>query len=99
MALPISPAIEWASEMAQILIAEFRAAVIDNAPPVKDTRERRTELVQCIQLVLSGFIKISRSTIKSMGEDPSTTLELLQKGTKNSSSRPLNAFRPLVDVY
>jgi hypothetical protein len=97
MALPISPALEWASEMAQIMIAEFRAAVVD-APPAKDARERRMELVQCIQLLLSGFNDISRSTIKSMGEDPSTTLELLQKGTKISPSRPLKAFRPLVDV-
>jgi hypothetical protein len=100
MALPISPALKWASEMAQILIAEFRAAVVDTvpAPAAKDARERRTELVQCIQLLLSGFKEMSRSTIKSMGEDPSTTLELLQKGTKISPSRPLNAFCPLVDV-
>jgi hypothetical protein len=80
------------------LIAEFRAAVIDNAPPAKDARERRTELVQCIQLLLSGFNDMSRSTIKSMGEDPSTTIELLQKGTKISPPRPVKAFRPLVDV-
>jgi hypothetical protein len=101
MALPISPALKWASEMAQILIAEFRAVVVDTAvpaPAAKDARERRTELVQCIQLLLSGFKEMSRSTIKSMGEDPSTTLELLQKGTKISPSRPLNAFCPLVDV-
>jgi len=87
MALPIGPALEWASEMAQILIAEFRAAVVDGAvpaPSAKGARERRTELVQCIQLLLSGFNDMSRSTIKSMGEDPSMILELLQKGTKIS---------------
>jgi hypothetical protein len=99
MALPISPALIWTSEMAQILIAEFRAAVVDGAVPAKEARERRTELVQCIQLLLSGFNDMSRSIIKSMGEDPSTTLELLQKGTKFSPSRPLKAFfRPLVEV-
>ncbi|KAF8492966.1 Mus7/MMS22 family-domain-containing protein [Russula emetica] len=82
MTLPISPALKWTSEIAQILIAEFRTAGIDGAvpkPPAKDARERRTELVQCIQLLLSGFNDMSRLTIKSMGEDPSTTLELLQK--------------------
>lgn len=104
MALPISPALKWTSEMAQILIAESRAGVVDGAvpvvpaPPAKDARERRTELVQCIQLLLSGFNDMSRSTIKSMDEDPSTTIELLQKGTKISPPRPVKAFRPLVDV-
>ena len=82
MALPISPALEWTSEIAQTLIAEFRAVTIDGAPPAKDARERRMELVQCMQLLLSGFNDMSRSTVESMGEDPSTTLELLQKGTK-----------------
>ena len=101
MALPISPALEWTSEIARTLIAEFRAAIVDGAvpaPPAKDTRERRTELVQCIQLLLTGFNEMSRSAIKSMGENPSTTLELLQKGTKFSSSRPLKAFRPFVNT-
>lgn len=95
MALPISPALEWTSEIAQILIAEFRAVVVDGvvpAPPAKDARDRRTELVQCIQLLLSGFDDMSRSAIKSMGEDPSTTLELLQKGTKISSSAALKSL-------
>ena len=93
MALPISPALKWASEMVQILITEFRAAAVDGAaPPAKDAREYRTELVQCIQLLLSGFNDMSRSTIKSMGEDPSTALELLQKGTKVFS---FTAFKSL----
>jgi hypothetical protein len=63
------------------------------APPAEDTRERRTELVQCIQLLLSGFNDMSHSTIKFIREDPSKTLELLQKGTKISPSWPLKAFR------
>ena len=90
MELPIGPALKWTSEIAQILIAEFRAAVVD--PPAPDARERRTELVQCIQLLLSGFNDMSRSTIKSMGEDPCTALELLQKGTKMFS---LGSFKSL----
>jgi hypothetical protein len=98
MALTISPALEWTSEIARTLIAEFQAAVVDGAVPAPDTRERRTELVQCIQLLLSGFNDMSRSGIKSMGEDPSTTLKLLQKGTKISSSRPLKAFHPFVNT-
>ena len=91
LALPVGPALEWTSEIAQVLIAEFRAASIVEgtvaAPPVNDTheaRERRTELVQCIQLLLSGFQDLSRSTAKSAVKDTSTALELLQKGTKVS---------------
>jgi hypothetical protein len=89
MVLPIGPAIEWTSEMVQILVAEYRAvAAVEGrvaAPPAHDgheARERRTELVQCIQLLLSGILDMSRLTTKSAGEDTSTALELLQKGTK-----------------
>ncbi|KAH9991108.1 Mus7/MMS22 family-domain-containing protein [Russula vinacea] len=78
MALPVVPALEWTSEIAQVLIAEFRAAVVvkdtvaaARANDAHDARARRTELVQCIQLLLSGF-----PTCK----DTSTALELLQKG-------------------
>jgi hypothetical protein len=93
MALPVGPALEWASEIAQVLITEFRAAdvVVEGrvaAPPANDAHEgrgRRMELVQCIQLLLSGFQDMSRSTTKSAGEDTSMALELLQKGTKNFS--------------
>ncbi len=84
IALPVGPPLEWTSEIAQILIAEFQATVVDGAvaaPPANDARGRRAELVQCIQLLLSGFLDISRSTTKSMGEDTSAALEQLQKGT------------------
>jgi hypothetical protein len=58
------------------LIAAFRAAVVDGVvlPLTKDACERRTELVQCIRLLLSGFNDMTRSAIKSTGEDPSQTL-------------------------
>jgi Mus7/MMS22 family protein len=78
MTLPVGPALEWTSEIAQTLMAEFRAAVVADGA---DARGRRMELVQCIQLLLSGFLDMSRSTIKSIGGDTSTALELLQKGT------------------
>jgi len=84
IALPVGPPLEWTSEIAQILIAEFQATVVDGAvaaPLANDARGRRAELVQCIQLLLSGFLDISRSTTKSMGEDTSAALEQLQKGT------------------
>jgi len=78
MTLPVGPAVEWTSEIAQTLMAEFRAALVADGA---DARGRRMELVQCIQLLLSGFLDMSRSTIKSIGGDTSTALELLQKGT------------------
>jgi hypothetical protein len=86
MALSISPALEWASEIAQTLIAEFRAAaaaaVAAAAPSARgDARGRKMELVQCIQLLLSGLLDMSR--VIALGEkDPSMALEVLQKGMR-----------------
>ena len=101
MALPVVPALEWTSEIAQVLIAEFRAAVVvkdtvaaARANDAHDARARRTELVQCIQLLLSGFHDMSRSTTKSAGKDTSTALELLQKGTKLLSFLALKSLSP-----
>jgi hypothetical protein len=93
MVLPVGPALEWTSEIAQVLIAEFRVAFVvvegtvaaPRANDAHDARGRRTELVQCIQLLLSGFHDMSRSITKSAGKDTSTALELLQKGTKHFS--------------
>jgi hypothetical protein len=101
MALPVVPALEWTSEIAQVLIAEFRAAVVvkdtvaaARANDAHDARARRTELVQCIQLLLSGFHDMSRSTTKSAGKDTSTALELLQKGTKLLSFLAFKSLSP-----
>jgi Mus7/MMS22 family len=80
MALPVNPALEWASEMAQILISEFRAAAA--APSTtEDARRRKTELVQCTQLLLSGMLDLSRAATSAEKEPNTTALEVLQKGT------------------
>ena len=106
LALPVGPALEWTSEIARILIAEFRVAGNAEgtivAPPVNDTheaRERRMELVQCIQLLLSGFQELSRTTTKSTIKDTSAALELLQKGTKISSLWRFKAPSPLSFLF
>ena len=87
MALPVGPALDWTSEMARVLISEFRAAVAVaggiGAPPTNDdARRRRSELVQCIQLLLSGLQDMSRTVTTSADKDTSTALGLLQKGTR-----------------
>jgi hypothetical protein len=90
MVLPVGPALDWTSEMAQVLIAEFRAAVAIvpgafTAPPAySDARRCRMELVQCTQLLLSGLHDMSRVTTTSPGNDTSPALELLQKGMDSS---------------
>jgi hypothetical protein len=90
MALPVGPPLEWTSEIAQVLILEFHAVVaVDTgaiaAPQVNDdARGRRTELIQCIQLLLSGFLDMSRTTPTPTGKDTDIALELLQKGTEFS---------------
>ena len=67
MTLPVGPVLEWTSEIAQVLILEFRAVVsVDpaaiTAPLVSDgARRRRTELIQSAQL-LSGFHDKSHMT-------------------------------------
>jgi Mus7/MMS22 family len=80
MALPVSPALEWTSEMAQILISEFRAAAATPST-TEDARRRKTELVQCTQLLLSGLLDISRAATSVEKEPNTTALEVLQKGT------------------
>ena len=105
MALPVGPALDWTSEIAQVLIAEFRAAVpVEGTAAVlpaidgHDARRRREELVQCIQLLLSGFQDISRSTTKSMAKDTSTSLELLQKGMKILSFKTTASLDPFANT-
>jgi len=67
MTLPVGPVLEWTSEIAQVLILEFRVVVsVDpaaiTAPLVSDgARRRRTELIQSAQL-LSGFHDKSHTT-------------------------------------
>jgi hypothetical protein len=83
MALPVGPTLEWASEIARILILEFRAAVAGETASSLvngDVRGSKTELVQCTQLLLSGLQDMCRATTTSAGKDPATALELLQKG-------------------
>ncbi|KAI9509129.1 Mus7/MMS22 family-domain-containing protein [Russula earlei] len=65
MALPVGPALEWTSEIAQILMTEFRAVAVP--PADDDARGRRSESVQCIQLVLSGLLDMSRAISASAG--------------------------------
>jgi hypothetical protein len=97
MALPVGPPLEWTSEIAQVLILEFRAVVAVDAgaiaaPQVNDdARGHRTELIQCTQLLLSGFHDMSRTTTTPAGKDTGTALELLQKGT-DFSLRTLQLF-------
>jgi Mus7/MMS22 family len=85
MALPVSPALEWTSEIAQTLITGFRAvavAVATAAPSAStDARRRKMELVQCTQLLLSGLLDMSRVTA-SAEKDPGIALEVLQKGMR-----------------
>lgn len=82
MALPIGPVLEWTSEIVDVLISEFRAAVVPVAGAVaaNEARGRRTELVQCIQLLLSGLHDMSRAATAPADKDPCAALELLQKG-------------------
>lgn len=87
MALPVGPALEWTSEIAQVLVLEFRAVVDVDAGAIAtplvndDARGRRTELIQCTQLLLSGFHDMSHTTTPPARKDTGTALELLQKGT------------------
>jgi len=86
MALPVGPALDWMSEIAQVLISKFHTAVAVvggiSAPPANDdARRRRSELVQCIQLLLSGLQDMSRMVTTFTGKDTSTVLELFQKGS------------------
>ncbi|KAI0000834.1 Mus7/MMS22 family-domain-containing protein [Russula compacta] len=85
MALPVGPMLEWTSEIGDVLIFEFRAAVAPvagavAAPLTNEARGRRTELVQCIQLLLSGLHDMSRAATAPANKDPCAALELLQKG-------------------
>ena len=76
LALPVAPALEWSTEIARVLVTELRAGA--------DTG--RMERVQCVQLLLSGLGDVSRTaTSPAAGgtdKDPSTALEVLQKGMK-----------------
>ena len=98
MALPVGPPLEWTSEIAQVLILEFRAVVAVDAgaiaaPQVNDdARGRRTELIQCTQLLLSGFHDMSRTATTPTERETGTALELLQKGTDFSLRTLLNCF-------
>src|SRR5712671_2002552 len=83
MVLPVGPALDWTSEIMQVLISEFRAAVAVaggiGAPPANDDAHRhRSELVQCIQLLLSGLQDMSRTVTTFAGKNTSTVLELFQ---------------------
>ena len=86
MALPVGPTLEWTSDIARILILEFRAAVSVVAGETVaslvngEVRGSRTELVQCTQLLLSGLRDMCRVTTTSAGRNTGTALELLQKG-------------------
>ncbi|KAF8270661.1 Mus7/MMS22 family-domain-containing protein [Lactarius quietus] len=53
IALPIAPALEWSSEIARVLLTEFRGA---------GRSVGGMELVQCVQLLLSGLGDLSRVT-------------------------------------
>jgi len=78
MALPVAPALEWSVEIARVLLTEFRAAAGAGRSAGK------TERVQCVQLLLYGLGDVSRAaTTPPAGGDknPSTALEVLQKGT------------------
>ncbi len=99
MALPVGPALEWTSEIAQVLILEFRAAVsvvagASTAPRANDddARGSKTELVQCTQLLLSGLHDMSRVTTTRADKETNTALELLQKGTDFSPLPRKRAF-------
>ena len=77
MALPVAPALEWSAEIARVLLSEFRAVV--DAGRLAE----KTELVQCVQLLLSGLGDLSRAAVfppEGRGKDSSTALEVLQKG-------------------
>jgi Mus7/MMS22 family len=86
MALPVGPTLEWTSEIARILILDFRAAISVVAGETAaslvngDVRGSRTELIQCTQLLLSGLQDMCRATTASAGKDSDTALELLQRG-------------------
>ena len=78
MALPVAPALEWSAEIAKVLLTELRAGIPAG----------RMERVQCVQLLLSGLGDLSRTATSSTAggtdkdKDPSTALEVLQKGMK-----------------
>jgi hypothetical protein len=75
MALPVAPALEWSAEIARVLLAELGAVT---GLPVG-----RMERVQCVQLLLSGLGDVSRAATSPPADadkDPSTALEVLQKG-------------------
>ena len=77
MALPVAPALEWSAEIARVLLSEFRAVV--DAGRLAE----KTELVQCMQLLLSGLGDLSRTAVfppEGRDKDSSTALEVLQKG-------------------
>ncbi|KAH9057428.1 Mus7/MMS22 family-domain-containing protein [Lactarius vividus] len=80
MALPVAPALEWSTEIARVLLAEFRAAV----------GAGRMERVQCVQLLLYGLGDVSRAATSppaGTDKDPSTALEVLHKGTQSNLLR------------
>jgi hypothetical protein len=70
MVLLVAPALEWSAEIARVLLAELRAV-------------GRMERMQCVQLLLSGLGDVSRAATSPPAyadKDPSTALEVLQKG-------------------
>jgi len=80
MVLPVGPALDWTSGNGQVLISKFRAAVAVaggiSAPPANDNAHRhRSELVQCIQLLLSGLQDMSRTVTTFVGKNTSMVLE------------------------
>jgi hypothetical protein len=81
MALPVAPALEWSAEIAKVLLAELRA--VTGAGASAGLPVGRMERVQCVQLLLSGLGDVSRAATSPPAyadKDPSTALEVLQKG-------------------
>jgi hypothetical protein len=81
MALPVAPALEWSAEIAKVLLAELRA--VTGAGASAGLPVGRMERVQCVQLLLSGLGDVSRAATSPPADtdrDPSTALEVLQKG-------------------
>ncbi|KAI9440846.1 Mus7/MMS22 family-domain-containing protein [Lactarius indigo] len=73
MTLPVAPALEWSTEIARVLLTEFRTAV----------GVGRMERVQCAQLLLYGLGDLSRAATSppaGSDKDTSTALEVLHKG-------------------
>ncbi len=87
MTLPVGPVLKWTFEIAQVLILEFCTVVSVDLATIAallvddDARRCRTELIQCTQLLLSGFHHMSHMTTTPAEKDTGTALELLQKGT------------------